>query len=61
MDDTIAWWDNPEVLKGGLSPLEEGEPLGIPLELELLIFVLGVGGRRYVNLDGMIDDQVNLA
>ena len=61
MDNTVAWWHNAEVGEGGLAPLEEGKPLLVPIELNLLILVLGVGGAGDIDLDRVVNDEVNLA
>ena len=61
MNNTVAWWDNAEVGEGGLAPLEEGKPLLVPIELDLLILVLGIGGTGDIDLDRVVNDEVNLA
>ena len=61
MDDTIAWWDNAEVGEGGLAPLEESESLLVPVELDLLVLVLGVGLASDIDLDGVINNEIGLA
>jgi len=42
-----------------LSPLEEGVALAIALEFEGSVEGVGVAGAVFVDLDGMIDDQLS--
>ena len=51
MNNTVAWWDNAEVGEGGLAPLEEGKPLLVPIELDLLVLVLCIGSTSDIDLD----------
>ena len=61
MNNTVAWWNNLEVGEGGLAPLEEGKPLLVPIELDLLVLVLCVGSTGDIDLDRVIHNEVNLA
>lgn len=61
MNNTVAWWDNAEVGEGGLAPLEEGKPLLVPIELDLLVLVLCVGSTGDIDLDRVVHNEVNLA
>lgn len=60
MNDTVTWWYDLEVLESSLSPLEEGESLSIPDELELFVLIFGVDMTRVVDLNGVINDEVDL-
>ena len=61
VDDTVAWWHDAEVAEGGLTPLEEGESLTVPVELDLLVAVLGIRSASHVDLDGVINNEISLA
>ena len=60
MYDTVSRWDDSEVLEGFLTPLEEGKALFVPVEFDLFIAVLGILCPGDVNLNGVIDNKVNL-
>lgn len=61
MDNTVAWGNNSEVGEGRFAPLEEGEPLLVSVELNLLILVFSVGSAGNINLDGVVNNEVSLA
>ena len=61
MDNSVSGGHDLEVVEGGLSPLQECEPLFVSLELKRFVLVLGVRGACHVHLDGVVDDQVHLA
>ncbi len=56
--DAHAGRDGGEVVEGGLAPLEEGVALAVALELEGGVRVVGVGGAEFVDLDGVVDDEL---
>ena len=60
MDDTVSRWDDSEVLEGFLTPLEESEALSVPVEFDLFIAVLGILCPCDVDLNGVVDNKVNL-
>ena len=60
MDDTVAWGDDAEVAESFLTPLEEGEALTVPVELNLFVAVLGVRSTSNIDLNRVINDKVSL-
>lgn len=54
----ITGWNDEHVLERLCAPLQEREPLLVPLELESLILGQGVGGPGEVNLNGVVDDKI---
>ncbi len=58
MADAHAGRDGAEVAEGGLAPLEEGVALAVALELEERVGVVGLGGAEFVDLNGVVDDQL---
>ena len=59
MADTVPGRDGAEVLQGPLGPFEEGVALLVPLEVQLLVELLGVVAAGVVGVDGVVDDQVH--
>ena len=57
--DTVSGGHGTEVLEGPLGPLEEGVPLLVPLEIELLVEFERIVPSGEVGVDGVIDDQVD--
>jgi len=47
-----------KLLKAGLAPLEEGVALAVALEFERGVHVIGGGGAEFVDLDGVVDDEL---
>jgi hypothetical protein len=56
--DAHAGRDGREVAERGLAPLEEGVALAVALEFEGGVEVVGVAGAEFVDLDGVVDDQL---
>ena len=56
--DAHAGRDGGEVVEGRLSPLEEGVALAVALEFERGVERVGVAGAVFVDLDGVVDDQL---
>ena len=52
-------WYRREVLEGLLGPFEEGVPLLVPLEIELLVEFERIVPSGEVGVDGVVDDQVD--
>lgn len=48
-----------EVFEGGLPPLQELEPLLVPLELFLLVLGERIRSPRHVDLQGVVDHEVH--
>lgn len=61
MDDTVARWHNAEVAEGSLAPLEEGEALLVPVELDLLIAIFRVLSPGDIDLNRVVNNEVSLA
>ena len=55
VDDSGVGGDDCEVAEAGLSPAEEGVALFVALEFEQGVYVEGVGGAEFVDLDGVVD------
>ena len=47
-----------EVAEGGLAPLEEGIALAVALKLERGVEIVCVGGAEFVDLHGVVDDEL---
>ena len=58
MTDAHSWRDCGEVAEGGLAPLEEGVALAVALEFERGVEGVGVAGAVFVDLNGVIDDEL---
>jgi hypothetical protein len=56
--DTHAWRYSAEVAEGGLAPLEESVAFAISLELEKGVGLIGFGRAEFVDLHGVVDDQL---
>src|ERR1019366_5583551 len=56
--DAHAGRDGGEVAEGGLAPLEEGVALSVAGEFEGGVEVVGVDGAEFVDLDGVVDDEL---
>ena len=56
--DAHAGGNGGEVAEGSLAPLEEGVALAVALEFEERVGVVGCGGAEFVDLDGVVDDQL---
>ncbi len=56
--DAHAGRDGGEVAEGRLAPLEEGVALAVAGELQGSVEVVGVGVAEFVDLDGVVDDQL---
>ena len=57
VDDSGVGGDYGQVVEAGLSPAEEGVTLFVALEFEQGVYVEGVGGAEFVDLDGVVDYQ----
>ena len=57
--DTVSGGNGAEVLEGPLGPLEEGVPLLVPLEVELLVELERIVPSSIIRVDGVVDDQVH--
>ena len=55
MDYSGVGGDYCEVAEAGLSPAEEGVALFVALEFEKGVYVEGVGGAEFVDLNGVVD------
>jgi len=61
VNNTVAWWHDGQVVESFLSPLEECESLGISVELKLFVLLLGILSSGNIDLNGVIDDEIDLA
>ena len=57
--DSVPRGNRTEVLEGPLGPFEEGVPLLVPLEVQLLVEFEGVVPSGEVGVDGVVDDEVH--
>ena len=61
VDDTGTWWNDLEIVEGLGAPLKELEALAVPLELQLLVPLPGLGCTCSIHLHRMVNDQVDRA
>jgi hypothetical protein len=59
VNDTCPGWDDPEIVEGALSPLEEGVAFLVAFHLLLDVIAVGVGCSVMIHLDRMVDDKVS--
>ena len=59
VDDAGVGGDDGEIAEAGLSPAEEGVALFVALEFEQGVHVERLRGAEFVDLDGVVDDQLN--
>ena len=57
--DPVSRGHGAEVLQALLGPLEQGVALLVPLEVQLLVELLGVVPPGVVRVDGVVDDEVH--
>lgn len=60
MDNTITRWNDLEVLESSFTPLKETKSLGISDKLKLLILIFRISVAGVINLNGVVNDQINL-
>ena len=58
MADAHAGRDGGEVVEGGLAPLEEGVALAVTLELKRSVGVVGIFGAEFIDLHGVVYDEL---
>ncbi len=59
MDDTGTGRNDAESLESLLAPLEEFVAFTIAVELDLEVFLKGVGGAIAVDLNGVVDHEID--
>ena len=59
MTNTSSWRHNPEVVKGGLAPLQEGVTFHVTLIFAVDIHLKCARRAEFINHDRVVDDQID--
>ena len=59
VNDATAWWNDAEVIKRALAPLQELVALAIPFEFDFRVLERGQRIGVFVHLHAVIDDEID--